>query len=100
MVDGGAMTDTGVWDRLERLLEFPVVFPIKVMGRPVPGFAQTIADLACQHCPDFDPGSMQMRPSSRGGWLSLTLNVRAQSRVQLEQLYRALATHPLVRVVL
>jgi len=41
-----------------------------------------------------------MRPSSRGGWISLTLNVRAQSRVQLEQLYRALAFHPLVRVVL
>lgn len=100
MVDGGAMTDTGVWDRLERLLEFPVVFPIKVMGRPVPGFAQTIADLACRHCPEFDPGSMQMRPSSKGGWLSLTLNVRAGSRAQLEGLYRELAAHPMVRVVL
>lgn len=89
-----------VFDRLERLLAFPVDFPLKIMGRRVDGFAQAIAALVLEHVPDFDPATMALRASSQGGWLSLTVVVRIESRVQLEQLYGALAAHPLVRIVL
>ncbi len=88
------------FDRIEKLLEFPVDFPIKVMGRRVDGFAQAIADLVAARVPGFDPRSVELRASSKGTWLSVTLSVRAESREQLEGLYRALAAHPMVRVVL
>jgi uncharacterized protein len=88
------------FDRIERLLEFPVDFPIKVMGKRVDGFAQAIADLVAQRVPGFDARGIELRASSKGTWLSVTLTVRAESREQLEGLYRALAGHPLVRVVL
>ena len=95
------MTDAQtVWDRLERLLDFPVDFPIKVMGRNVDGFARSVVDEVLRHQPDFDASGVEMKASSGGAWISVTLCVRAHSRTQLEALYAALSSHPLVRVVL
>jgi len=88
------------FDRLGRLLEFPVDFPLKVMGRRVDEFAQSIAATVGEHVPEFDPATMEFRASSQGNYLSVTVTVRLESRAQLERLYRALAAHPLVSVVL
>jgi putative lipoic acid-binding regulatory protein len=81
-------------------LVFPTDFPIKILGRRVDGFAQAIAAVVVAHAPDFDPAAMEMRTSSEGNWLSLTATVHATSRAQLDDLYRALTSHPLVRLVL
>ena len=94
------MSDSDVWARIGQLLDFPVDFPIKVMGRRSDGFAQTISELVSARVPGFDPATVELRASSRGAWLSVTLTVRAQSREQLEDLYRELSAHPLVRIVL
>ena len=88
------------FDRIEQLLEFPVDFPIKIVGRRVDDFAQQIAGTVQSHAPDFDPATMEIRASAQGNWLSLTVVVRVDSRPQLEGLYRALGAHPLVRMVL
>lgn len=84
----------------DTLLEFPCDFPIKIMGARVEGFAQAVAEVVLIHAPEFDPASMEMRPSSKGNYLSLTCTVRATSKDQLDTLYRALTAHPLVKVVL
>lgn len=89
-----------VFDRLEKLLEFPVDFPLKVMGRRVDEFAQTISGILREHVPGFDPSTLELRASSQGTWLSVTAVARIESREQLERLYRALSGHPLVSVVL
>jgi len=95
-----AMSMSSTFDRIEQLLEFPVDFPLKIMGRRVDGFAQAIAELVGVHVPDFDPATMELRSSSQGTYLSLTVVVRVRSRAQLEALYTALAGHPMVRIVL
>jgi putative lipoic acid-binding regulatory protein len=82
------------------LLEFPCDFPVKVMGAAVEGFAQTMADVVCRHAPDFDPTSIEMRPSKAGNYLSVTCTIRAVSQAQLDALYRELSAHSLVKVVL
>ena len=82
------------------LLEFPCGFPLKIMGPAAAGFAQTIATVVVKHAPDFDAGSMEMRPSKAGNYLSLTCTVRAVSQDQLDALYRELTSHPMVKVVL
>lgn len=94
------MSTSAAFDRLERLLEFPVDFPIKVMGRRVEGFAQAISDLVREHVPEFDPATIELRSSSGGNYLSLTVVVRLHSRAQLQALHEALSRHPLVRIVL
>lgn len=82
------------------LLEFPCDFPLKIMGAARDDFAQTIAALVRAHAPDFEPATIEMRPSRAGNYLSLTCTVRATSQTQLDALYRALTSHPMVRVVL
>ena len=82
------------------LIAFPSDFPLKVMGAAVDGFAQAVATVVVKHAPEFDPTSMEMRPSKAGNYLSLTCTVRATSQAQLDALYRELTAHPLVKVVL
>lgn len=70
------------------------------MGARVEGFAETIAQVIRDHDPDFDASSIEMRPSRQGNYLGLTVTVNAQSREQLDTIYRALTGHPMVKVVL
>lgn len=81
-------------------ITYPCDFPIKIMGVTQEAFAQTIAGVVRQHDPEFDAANMVMRPSAKGNYLSLTVTVRATSREQLDNLYRALSSHPMVKVVL
>ena len=82
------------------LLEFPCDFPIKIMGKRADGFAQAVLETVLRHAPDFDAAAIEMRPSAKGNYLSLTCTIRAVSREQLDALYRELSVHPLVKVVL
>ena len=82
------------------LLEFPCAFPIKIMGARVEGFAQAVLEVVTVHAPDFDGAAMEMRPSTKGNYLSITCTVNATSQAQLDDLYRALTSHPMVKVVL
>lgn len=82
------------------LLAFPTPFPIKVMGRREEGYAQAILEVVMRHAPDFEPATMEMRPSKAGTYLSLTVTINARSREQLDALYRDLSGHPMVRMVL
>lgn len=84
----------------QTLLQFPCDFPIKVMGRRQDGFAQAMLEVVLRHAPDFDAAAMEMRPSAKGNYMSLTCTVRAVSRAQLDALYAELSAHPLVKVVL
>jgi putative lipoic acid-binding regulatory protein len=86
--------------RTDNLIEYPSEFPIKVMGVMQDNFAQTIVEVVVQHDATFHAGKMEMRPSSQGKYLSLTVTVTATSREQLDNLYRALSSHPMVKVVL
>ncbi len=84
----------------ESALTFPCAFPIKVMGRTQDGFAQAVSDVVRRHAPDFDPSALEMRASKEGNWLSFTATVNAQSREHLDELYRELVAHPMVKMVL
>ena len=95
-----APLDRAAFDRLEKLLVFPTSFPLKVMGRRVDHFAQEITELVRTHIPDFDPSKIEMRVSSKGTYLSVTLNLNVSTRVQLEAVYLDVSAHPLVKIVL
>jgi putative lipoic acid-binding regulatory protein len=84
----------------ESLITYPSAFPIKVMGAQVEGFEAAIVAVAKQFDPGFDAGRIERRPSKAGNYLGLTLNITATSREQLDELYRTLSSHPMVKVVL
>jgi putative lipoic acid-binding regulatory protein len=87
--------------RKESLIEYPSRFPIKVMGMNANGFVHAITHIAEQFDPDFDPAnSLELRESSGGKYLGVTITITATSREQLDEIYRTLTSHPMVKVVL
>ena len=84
----------------DSLIAYPSAFPIKVIGAQTEGFVDAVVAIACRFDPSFDAASVSLRESRGGRWLGITLTVTATSREQLDELYRTLSTHPLVRVVL
>ena len=84
----------------DSLIEYPSAFPIKVMGAHVQGFVEAVVMVAQHFDPTFDPSTVETRPSRAGNYLGVTLTITATSREQLDNLYRALTGHPMVKVVL
>jgi putative lipoic acid-binding regulatory protein len=82
------------------LIEYPSRFPIKVMGANVDGFVHAVTGIARVFDPGFDAASIELRRSSGAKYLGVTITVNATSREQLDELYRTLSTHPMVKVVL
>ena len=82
------------------LIEYPSRFPIKVMGAKVDGFVNAVTHIARQFDPGFDAATIELRDSKAGNYLGITITVNAISRQQLDELYRTLSTHPMVKVVL
>ena len=50
----------------ESLIEYPCLFPIKVMGTRVEGFTAALVSVARDFDPDFDEARLELR-ESRGG---------------------------------
>jgi uncharacterized protein len=94
MAEGDVTTET------PSLIEYPSAFPIKVMGAHVDGFEAAMVMVARQFDAAFDASTIERRPSKAGNYMGLTLTVTATSREQLDELYRTLSTHPMVKVVL
>ena len=84
----------------ESLIKYPSLFPIKVMGTKVDGLVHAITHIAHQFDPTFDATTVELRESKGGKYLGVTITVTATSREQLDELYRTLSTHPMVKVVL
>ena len=92
--------DTSAHPRKDSLIEYPSDFPIKVMGLNQEGFVHAVTEIAKQHDPFFDASKIELRPSSGDKYLGVTITVTATSREQLDNLYRALTSSPMVKVVL
>jgi hypothetical protein len=84
----------------QSFIEYPSAFPIKVMGVHVEGFVESVVEVARQFDPAFDEATVERRPSKGGTYLGLTITITATSREQLDELYRTLTGHPLVKYVL
>ena len=82
------------------LIEYPSQFPIKVLGTNVAGFAEAIVSIVQRFDPAFDVATLERRPSATGKYLGLTVTITATSRAQLDELYRTLSTHPMVKYML
>jgi putative lipoic acid-binding regulatory protein len=86
--------------RKDSLIEYPSLFPIKVMGIKSEGFVHAVTQIARQFDAGFDASTVELRESKAGNYLGVTITVTATSREQLDELYRTLSTHPMVKVVL
>ena len=84
----------------ESLIDYPLFFPIKVMGKNEEHFVHEVVAAVRLLQPGFDAASVELRPSSKGNYLALTVSPWVENREQLDSIYRALTSHPLVKYVL
>lgn len=84
----------------DALFNFPCDFPIKVMGKAHPEFVDAIAAVVETFDPEFERETIEIRPSSSGNYTGLTIIITAVSRAHLDDVYRALTSHPMVKYVL
>jgi putative lipoic acid-binding regulatory protein len=84
----------------DSLIEYPCDFPIKVFGSAHPNFVNAITQVVQAHVPEFDSKDIESRSSSAAKYTSLTCTIHITSREQLDNLYRDLSSHPMVKMVL
>jgi len=82
------------------LISYPCRFPIKVMGERSDDFVAEMLAEVRRFDPEMPADSVEVRHSSGGKYMGLTLHVWVTSRVQLDDVYRALSGHPKVKVTL
>lgn len=89
------MTDTkqDQLDQDETLLKFPCRFPIKAMGRSEAGIEAIVTQIIERHAPDTRREDLRSRPSRNGNWVSVTVEIEAHSKGQLDAIYRELSAH-------
>ena len=85
---------------LDSIIEYPLEFPVKVMGLNRPEFVPAMTAIFLRHAPDFDASTTVVRESREAKYLSLTMSINAISRQQLDALYSELSDHPMVTMAL
>ena len=83
----------------ESSMQFPCTFPLKVMGLNTEAFEAAVRSLVESHVRS-GPISYAKQPSRNGKYVSITATFTAESREQLDMLYRALHSHELVVMTL
>jgi putative lipoic acid-binding regulatory protein len=82
------------------LLEFPCRIDVKVMGRADERFAELVLELVRRHVPDVTRDAVRSRLSQQGNYVALTVSVQAESREQMDALYRDLTAHEKIVIAL
>ena len=81
-------------------LVFPCEYAIKVIGLDEDDFEQFVRTVIIQHIPDLLSESFSTRYSARNNYLSVSVSFFAESREQLDSLYRMLGADSRVKVIL
>ncbi len=77
-------------------LKYPCEFPIKVIGKDEDGFEETVIVIIQKHVPGLQRNAFTNRSSREGKYLSVSAVFTADSREQMDNLYRELTAHPKV----
>jgi putative lipoic acid-binding regulatory protein len=82
------------------LFQFPCVFPVKAIGKDADGFTKVVTEIIRHHVPDLAADAVTTRPSAGGKYIAVTATFIAQSREQLDAMYRELSSNEQVLYVL
>jgi putative lipoic acid-binding regulatory protein len=74
----------------KELLQFPTLYPIKVVGRRSDTMRANIDAIVRQHVPDLEESQIKERASNQQHFLSITYTIMAQSKEQVVALATAL----------
>jgi len=81
-------------------LLFPCQYPVKVIGKDEDNFYEFVLDLITRHVPELSADDFSTRSSGGGKYLAVSVSFIAQSRAQVDGLYKELGQHKRVIVAL
>lgn len=84
----------------ETLFEFPCQFPIKIMTNPQKETTEFILSVFEKYVPEHDKIDFKIKESKTGKYISMTAIFEAQSKDQLDCIYKEISGHPEVHMVL
>lgn len=81
-------------------LVFPCDYGIRVIGLDEDDFESFVKETVIRHIPDLPPEAFSIRPSGNNNYLSVSVSFCAESREQLDALYKMLGADTRVKVIL
>jgi uncharacterized protein len=81
-------------------MDFPTVFPVKVMGANQENFERLVISIIQKHASLAAEQVIASRTSRNGRFISITVHIKAESQEQLDAIYRELSAHERVLMML
>jgi putative lipoic acid-binding regulatory protein len=74
-------------------MNFPCVFPVKVMGANQDDFESLVVSIIKKHANVAEGKLVANRFSRNGRFVSITVHIQAESQAQLDAMYHELSAH-------
>ena len=81
-------------------MNFPGVLPIKVMGANQEDFESLVVSIIQKHANVLEEEVIINRVSRNGRYISITIQIQAESQDQVDAIYRELSAHERVLMLL
>lgn len=82
------------------LMEFPCMFPVKIIGTKSQVFLTEIKQIIKSHFPEFKDADFSCKESQQGNYLAITAQVWATNQAMLDAFYQEITQHPDIKMVL
>lgn len=87
-------------DEESSLIEYPIDFPLKVIGLDELNFELFVIEIVRRHIPDLLDENIMSKLSEGNKYRSVSFQFIAQSRAQVDALYEELSSHKRVLMIL
>jgi len=81
-------------------IEYPIIFPLKVIGKDEPDFENLVIEIVRRHVPDLLEENITSRLSNGNRYRSVSFQFIAQSRTQVDALYAELSSEKRILMIL
>ncbi len=81
-------------------MNFPCIFPVKVMGANQEDFTSLVVEIIQKHASLAPDAVIASRTSRNGRFVSVTVHIQADSQDQLDRIYHELSAHERVLMML
>lgn len=81
-------------------IEFPCLYPIKIIGKADPDFQSTVVAAVERHTGDIDRSLIKSKPSKKNNYVSVTVTIAATGEEQLRNIFTELKAIDSVKLVL
>jgi len=87
-------------DENQPIIEYPILFPLKVIGMDEADFAEFAIEIVRRHVPELLEENITSRSSGGDKYRSVSFEFIANSREQVDALYIELSSHKRVLMIL